>query len=157
MIILLQGCIPGPKIGPGDRHTFRKFAHNIRENPKRRHQNWSTTNVVQRVRKYHHPSTGNKFRLPLSKWTAWTFNLCLECGFGGRDQRFGMPGRDGHSQDDPAQNQGDLREKPGRHENRVERAVLRGEDPGPAGQGSNHRRGVAPPLRHKTVRSPDHT
>ncbi|CAA9997451.1 unnamed protein product, partial [Nesidiocoris tenuis] len=68
------------------------------------------------------------------------FSFCTECSTRRRDERLRIPGRDGHQENGPAQDEDGVREKLERPQTRAERPGVHREDAGSSRTVADHRR-----------------
>lgn len=125
-------------------------------------QSWNDNQIPQKIKSKNLLSVRrlNTTRIEIltaSSLQSKVIGCSAECSAGRCDERFRIPGRDGRAEDDTAQNEDGVREEPERHEDTVERAVVRRTDPGEAGQEPDHRRGPSAAVRRAAVRSPNHS
>lgn len=71
-------------------------------------------------------------------------------------KRVRVPGRDGNPAHGASKDEDSVREERCRPEDCTERSVVRGEDPGPSRQGTDHRRGAAPAVGREATGPGDH-
>ncbi|CAB0004481.1 unnamed protein product, partial [Nesidiocoris tenuis] len=104
----------------GDSHVTRESPSHPREDAEERNQKRSSSHAVQFIRKHDYSSS--------------------ECSTRSRDERLRIPGRDGHQENGPAQDEDGVREKLERPQTRAERPGVHREDAGSSRTVADHRR-----------------